>query len=473
MGARMNPKSFATTIAAGAFLCAPATAQTGAADLANVPKAKAGPATAFLPADEAIPGAAAAAGELAPSHGGDRERYILKTDNSIVAGFIEDAQDHYCVRRSGSRMFLPKHMVQTVGDSMADLYEYRARRIPIRDLALRASLAQWCFDQGLVDLAFAEARLVLSQDPANPEALRIQRLCTPKPSPGSAESGDRPVSQKRPRHPEPSHVVAQFKRAYGNDLFHKFTDMQNLLIVSCGKGSCHGTRHDGPFKFYRRLDGSPGDVKLTSRNLLTLLNAIDYREPIRSPVLYKALERHGSAALPPLGGVQDPTYMKLQEWVLEVARRWAGNEIELDPRRLSPEEFGPYDEFGGGRPELQPIEITVRRTGRPQKPVLQPGADIAAIRSGPPLADDAPPKSAPRVESPPPSMDPYNPADFNRKKGGRDASRVVETRDGRPVVRRVVALPGVKEGTTFEAAAPPISLQPEDRPQASEPTEEQ
>lgn len=471
----MNRKFFAKTMAVGALLCARALAQGDPPDLRTAPQAKAGPATAFLPADQALPGAVPSRAESTSNPGGDRERYILKTDNSIVAGFVEDAEDHYCVRRSGSRMFLPKHMVQTVADSMAELYEYRAHRIPIRDLALRASLAQWCFDQGLVDLAYAEARLVLSQDPANAAALRIQRLCTPKPyaGPASTEAGDRPVSQKRPRHPEPSHVVAQFKSAYGDDLFRKFTDMQNLLIVSCGKGSCHGTRHDGPFKFYRRLDGSPGDVKLTSRNLMTLLNAIDYREPIRSPVLYKALERHGSAALPPLGGVQDPTYVKLQEWVLEVARRWAGNEIELDPRRLSPEEVGPYEQFGGGRPELQPIEITVRRTGRPQKPVLQPGADIAAIRSGPPLADDAPPKSAPRERSSDASNDPYNPEGFNQRKIGVDASRIVETRDGRPVVRKTVTISGGKEGATFEAAAPPINLQPEEAPETSEASEEE
>lgn len=478
IAAGMNPRLQTFALLIGWLFCASwVEAQVAVGDVRSLPADQAGPATSFLPS-ASIPEKPEAP-NVKPAASGEapRERYALKTDDTIVAGFIEDAGETFSVRRAGSRMYIPKHQVQYIGDSLPDLYRYRAHRIPIKDLALRAELGQWCFDRGLVDFAYAEASLVLSQDPTNAAALRLRKLCMPKVDPAGPE-GESPykaVGQRKAVRPEPRQVVNQFKRAYGEDLFKNYIEMQNLLIVSCGKGSCHGPRHEGPFKFYRRLDGSPGDIKLTARNMMSMLNAIDYREPLKSPVLYKALQRHGATTLPPLGGVQDPTYVKLQEWVLGVARRWAGNEIELDPRRV-PLDGGddPKEDFAGGRPENQPQEIIVRRTGRPEVPVLQPGNDIAKIRSGPPLADDAPPPKSARKEpsgekseSPPSSADPYSPDGFNRGQTGAGTNRrsansssIVEMKDGKPVVKRTVSLPGAKDGTTFEAATPPISLQP-------------
>lgn len=469
----MNPKiSF---LAAAWWACALAAAHGQDTPLSKVPQGKAGPAKAFLPE------LAAAESTTTDEQGGStgpRERFLLKLDDSILSGVIEDAGKDYCVRRTGNRILIAKDQVQTIGDSLADLYTFRAHRIPVHDLAMRLELARWCYHRGIIEAANAEAQLVLEQDPASKEAQRIVKLCqaTLNPQARSSTGATSNVRQRKPRYPDPARVISQFKSAYGTDLFDDFQAMHGLLITSCARGGCHtATRHDGPFKLYYRSDRGPMDVRLTSRNLMSLLDAIDYNEPLRSPLLYKSLERHGRTSLPPLGGVQDATYLRMQQWVLEVARRWSGNEIEVDPRELAPTEpiLGEDGEvFASGQaPKRKPEDaMVVRRIPRPEKPVLEPGDEVARIRSGPPLADDAPPrreKPAPELDrAQEKSSDPYDPASFNNRRPGTagnrrsmDAADIVEMRDGRPAVKQTITLPGIKAGT-FEAAAPPFNLLP-------------
>ena len=75
--------------------------------------------------------------------------------------------DHYLIERSGARMSLPKIKVRFVGDSLESVYRYRAVCVPIHDSQMRAELAQWCFNQNLVEYAQAEAMLVLKIDPTS------------------------------------------------------------------------------------------------------------------------------------------------------------------------------------------------------------------------------------------------------------------------------------------------------------------
>jgi hypothetical protein len=233
-----------------------------------------------------------------------------------------------------------------------------------------------------------------------------------------------------------------------------------------------------------------------------MLDSIDYRDPQRSPLLYKSLERHGSSSLPPLSGVQDPTYIQLQEWVHEIARRWSGNEIPLevapgaDPNRSEEEE----DSFAGQRRLLEP-RTYVRRTGRPSRPMMAPGDEPQMMRSGIPVADDAP---APPVEAmPEPSAEDSNSVEQatqerSTSEGGwpeqrptkpkeekispqemaqpvsaepslspaptpgpmrRAMNRFVELVGGRPRVRMSIPIQGDKKGDVFQAAPPSIGLQ--------------
>lgn len=466
--------------------CALTLAVASADPIERLPTGSAGPATELIGKEM---------NELvAPAKEASGERYLLLDNNTIVAAQkVEELADQYRIERSGARMGLPKTKVRYIGNSLESVYRYRAERIPLHDAHMRAELAQWCFNQGLIEYAHAEALLVLKIDPENEGAKRVIKMCDTKLHPPEREprasATDSSVA-RRPRDPDPSRVIKKFKAAYGQELFTRYKDLEPLLTSSCGNAACHGgIRHEGPFRLYRRTDGAPNDIRLTSRNLTSMLDAIDYHDPLRSPILYKALERHGASTLPPLGGVQDPTYMALQEWVMEVTKRWSTNEIELDPSMMEGPEEASHQDKNGGFGSLRPSSSKhYVKTSRPMRPTMVPGDEIHQLRTGAVYADDAPAESMPGIphDSPPPRilsddpmaaepmsanemMAPVNdgkPQAENKRQGPfrATATRLVEMVRGKPRVKQNIQLNSVQQGTqsgqSFDAAMPPINLVP-------------
>ena len=457
--------------------------------VSRLPTGSAGPATDLLAHQpDQVPDKSVAAPVMTG------ERYLLLDNNTIVpAQNVEELADQYRIERAGAKMGLPKSRVRFVGDSLESVYRYRAERVPIHDAHMRCELAQWCFNQNLVEYANAEALLVIKIDPTNEAAKRILKMCDTKMHPQEKEPrGSDAAPTRRPRDPDPSRVVKKFKAAYGQELFNRYKDLEPLLTSSCGNAACHGgIRHDGPFRLFHRTDGSPNDIRLTSRNLTSMLDSVDYRDPLRSPILYKALELHGASSLPPLGGVQDPTYVALQEWVVEVTQRWSSNEIELDPVQFRDQEEmaakATDNTFGSLREDH--ASSFKRVTGRPQRPSsLEPGDDINQMRAAPMFADDAPAESVPGFPhaSPPPRIIPdepkkadkmsademtapvnVGPPQSNARKPGAirtTATRIVEMVRGRPRVKQSINLTGMENGTregmSFDAVTPPINLVP-------------
>lgn len=461
-------------------------AGTGGAPFDELPSGSGGPATDLIEAETPKP-----ASNPAPVLS---ESYLLLDDDSIVAGQIRHFDGQYSVRREGARMSLPESRVQMAAESLHEIYRFKAARVPIQDPDMRARLAEWCFKEGLLEFAVAEANLILQMKPDHVVAKRILRLCAAKhrqENPDPDEIRTSSVSSRRPRQPEPTRVISQFRAAYGQDLFLQFKEMEPHLMNACGSAGCHGaSRHEGPFRLYRRSQGAPNDIQITARNLNSLLAGIDYHDPLRSPILYKALERHGSSSLPPLGGVQDPTYMDLQEWVTEITHRWSGNEIPVDPaEEMEPIEEAPVegedgDTFASGRIRKTPGGY-VRRTSRPRQPALQPGSMPGAPGFGPIIADDMPAQSYERTAdgSPVPRYVETDPDDALETVTAEEmarplpqptpqqvekpgmfrgaASRFIEMVTGRPKVKSSIKIPTGKEGESFEAATPPFNLDPD------------
>lgn len=430
-----------------------------------------------------------------PATDAGAEKYLLLDTDRISTGKVTEKGEDYIVERQGARIVVPKRRTKIVAQSLEEIYRYRSQRIPVNDIPMRADFAKWCYEQRLVDFAIAEAELVLSLDPGNETAKRVQKLCKPP----EKSTTDRKVSTtaavKRLRQPDPARVINQFKSAYGQDLFDQYKQMEPMLRVSCGNSACHGSRHEGPFRIYSRTNSNGTDIGLTSRNLTSLLDSIDYSDPQRSPILYKSLERHGSSSLPPLSGVQDPTYVQLQEWVHEIARRWSGNEIpvEVPAGDDMASKSEPDNSFAEERRNLEPRTV-VKRTSRPSRPVMTPGDEYEIVRPGL-AADDAP---APKVEAMP-ERSPESSADRSTESEGqgwpergsnvddaekisaeemsapvsakagpappqpgpvrRAMNRFMEMVGGRPRVKSSIPIQKDDRGGVFEAAPPPISLQ--------------
>jgi hypothetical protein len=430
-----------------------------------------------------------------PASDSDGEKYLLLDTDRISAGKVTESGDDYIVERGGARIVVAKQRTKIVAQSLDEIYRYRSQRIPVNDIPMRADFAKWCFDQGLVDFAISEAELVLSLDPGNEIAKRVVKLCKPPEKSPTDRKVSTTAAIKRLRQPDPARVITQFKSAYGQDLFDQYKQMEPMLRVSCGNSACHGSRHEGPFRVYSRTNSTGTDIGLTARNLTSLLDSVDYSDPQRSPVLYKSLERHGSSSLPPLSGVQDPTYMQLQEWVHEIARRWSGNEIPVEaPTEDDLASKSEADNsFAEERRNLEPRTF-VKRTSRPSRPVMSPGDGFEIVRPGL-AADDAP---APKVEAMPDrslesspnsptesdgeewpaknqrGFDPEKlsademsaPVPANAKPAApqpgpvrRAMNRFMDIVGGRPQVKASIPIQKDAKGGVFEAAPPPISLQ--------------
>jgi hypothetical protein len=426
-----------------------------------------------------LPAAESPHGDLYP-----RRRYALLESNKVVTGLIQEKGDSYVIERGGASVTLPRRQVPFIGDSLESIFEFRSSRIPPGDLEMRAELAEWCLREGLPQEAVTEAQRIVNIDRSNVVAQRVLKMSEPKRTPGE-EGGLASSSKRRPRQPSPTRVISHFKSAYGQELFNRFKEFEPLLMASCGNAACHGgMRHEGSFRLYRRTNGATADVSLTSRNLMSLLDSIDFEDPIRSPLLYKSLERHGASSLPPLGGVQDPTYVALQEWVVEVSHRWAGNDVELtEPvpeETVTPAEAEDPESFAAARPQRTTTTRVVKRTGRPQRPGSSPADEMESIPGQPMLADDAPADltgfeelnsdvgaETMRAEDIARPIEPSAAPVSTRPRGFRGAvSRFVEMVGGRPRVKPSIALPsggvqppGVAAGETFEAATPPLNLQ--------------
>lgn len=96
--------------------------------------------------------------------------------------------------------------------------------------------------------------------------------------------------------------------------------IQPILMNGCGTGSCHGGGQPrGGFQIHRPPSLAAQSPQLTRQNLGQAVSLLNRKDPSQSPLLKKALEAHGGATHPPLGGQDSAAYRALEEWALQVA----------------------------------------------------------------------------------------------------------------------------------------------------------
>jgi hypothetical protein len=153
-------------------------------------------------------------------------------------------------------------------------------------------------------------------------------------------------------------------------------------------------------------------------------------------LLYYAVNAHGSSAVPPFGGINDPLYQELHHWVHNVAHRFGSTDIADSKPKETPIEVStpqPPRGFGSSRP----ANLDPGRGMRPGKPSLPPGDDIETPRAGfggvadddiengsrpimiprqkkpEPVSEEVVDPAAPVAKSKPASADPLDPSTFN------------------------------------------------------------
>ena len=275
----------------------------------------------------------------------------------------------------------------------------------------------------------------------------------------------KPSLSAKPRRvipPTPSQSIDNFIRGYGQDTFNEYKALELKVINRCGTTGCHGSpRYEGDFRLFRR---DVLDQRLTARNLEAFQKCIDLGDPNKSPVLYESLQAHGGLSLPPLGGVNDPLYRELRDWVFTVAGKYRADESLLAGQGSSRDATSVG--FGAARaadesnsPATSSAPIT--KFTRPQPPTMSPGDDVDHGRPGfGSAADDSPPPEAPQAKpdgaTPTGSKsasDPFDPNVFNRQSAPVTPAKNAEKR---PLPKRSPP-PGSPNGV-LPSPAPPSTI---------------
>lgn len=394
---------------------------------------------------EVTAGAAAErdAGEPGPFPVESGERYLLLDNDKVMVGTVERAEGGYALVRNGGRIFFEEARVRFVGNSLGEVYRFKTEQVPSHDIPEHMKIHYWCLANRLEAEAVAELRGILEVDPANVAATRrLEHLESKKNSARSTRPrGTESARAARPIAP-PDKIVDNFIRGHGQQAFERYNQVERVLLNKCSAGACHGSaRHGGGFRLYGIQAGRIRDQRLTARNLQSVQDFIEWKNPERSPILYMALEPHGRLEVAPLGGVNDPMYKELRDWVYAVVDGWNVDASVLAASRPSPPdgEVAASDGFGSAR--TKPVTGPIQRFQRPGRPITLPGSIVESIdESYAPAADDAPPgtvegKVLPRTppERPeiqpgsdptapsaapsnvvPNAVDPFDPASFNQ-----------------------------------------------------------
>lgn len=380
-----------------------------------------------------------------------KERYLLKNDDHVIFGLLEKTDTGFALKRSGGTIFYPESQVSFVGDTLAELYQFKVQRVPSNDVPEHMKICRWCIANGLENEARAELESVLSLNPSDAEATRRLRLLSRK-----VEPKDEPGEPRkyRPLPADPKDIIEAAIRGHGKETFEQFVAIEKVLLNKCAR--CHSsTRYHGTFRMYRRAAGQPTDQPHTAKNLQSCLSSIDKQETHRSPLLYMSVTAHGPLSVAPFGGINDPSYKQLRDWVYRVVDTWASDDtlVKTTSKKekavkkhekqstanesiVATKEPKPaLDEFGGGRG----IAGSDKRMQRPEMPTRAPGdapVPRSALRG---LADDAPEpiveskRHRPKSTEPAGSKiyDPFDPSAFNQSAPPpkADADSSAETKD--------------------------------------------
>jgi hypothetical protein len=229
---------------------------------------------------------------------------LILHNERAISGDIERVGDGYLVRREGE-LWLPASKVKCLCASWDEALSLLRSQANLDDADERLRLAKWCEQNGLFTQAVDEAKHALEMRPKQ-SGLRqyVQYLQH------AAEMSTRPpapVAAKKEQEAAPSLDLS----ADALSLF--VTKVQPILMNTCVQ--CHATPQAGHFQLTRISGIGAGWQRATQANMVAAVRQINLDNAALSPLLIKAISKHGTAIKAPLGGRNTPPFQILKEWV--------------------------------------------------------------------------------------------------------------------------------------------------------------
>lgn len=257
---------------------------------------------------------------------------VLLKNDSVIYGMAYQVGESIVIRRGDpklnqqSELRLPRTAVACWADSIRDLYRYRVDHREVDHFETHLRDAQWCLQNGLLDLSKTELQAAKAFRPGSLVVARLEERiehAIALPIQDAVWMKDSQANESHPSfaatvgHEEDSlvsagvddHMMGEFARS-----------VQVTLINRCG--NCHSKTSDRSWKIALPPGKSRASAELTYENVLAILPFIDADQPLASPLLDKATAYHGGStyrtAEAPLSIRHGKAIESLKRWLLQM-----------------------------------------------------------------------------------------------------------------------------------------------------------
>ena len=255
-------------------------------------------------------------------------QFLLKADYNLLEGVVRQEGRYYIVQSvNGGAMYVPQNQTLAVCNNMNDVYAARVAAIQSEDVVSYLSLTDWCIKYKMLDMAelhLAYAKRIQSDYPyipvmerrlalAKQQLAREQSPTTDFAAPNSSQND--PITQINKLRSERTALEQIAKNMPGDTLKQFSTEIQPILLNSCGTSNCHGSP-DNNFQLIR----SPQSYNITLKNLYSVLRQVDRTTPDASRLLTMSSQAHGGLDVPVFSRSRTSAYSRLVGWTYRVAR---------------------------------------------------------------------------------------------------------------------------------------------------------
>jgi hypothetical protein len=240
----------------------------------------------------------------------DKERTVgtvllLKTGHAMEGDIVKDG-DQYRIRRGQSEVCLSTDSAFRLCVDWDDALAFALTTIKTDNADDRVKLSRWCHRHGLTLRALEQAQIALEMQPTHADAKQMVKLLERTLNqPATKPAAKPPVAAQQPTEAPPA-VDVSFET-----LVNFTTKVQPILMNTCA--SCHSGTGGGKFHLERVADGN--QKASTQRNLAAALTYVDLEHPAISPLLVKAVTRHGDGLSPPIRDRSAKPSQAIQHWV--------------------------------------------------------------------------------------------------------------------------------------------------------------
>ncbi|MBN1395375.1 MAG: hypothetical protein JW959_10160 [Pirellulales bacterium] len=258
-----------------------------------------------------------ASAEDAASAEQQKRRILLLRNGEVIEGSISRAENYYVIDLSNGQIRLDQSEVEHVCASLDEGYRWKRGTIQVGNVHHHIELSRWCMRHDLYGRAAVELADATAADPDHPmiDLLR-NRLELAMASPPSSERTD-------PHAAAPSNK--ELDRMVDNlppKAVETFTQsVQPVLMNNCTGSGCHGPTSEVPMRLFRAAAGRSPTRRMTQRNLYSLMQYIDRRNPLGSRLLDACKGPHGATGKAALDEHQSDQFRRLLVWMLMLAER--------------------------------------------------------------------------------------------------------------------------------------------------------